>query len=148
MKEYLLQVHATAISIDHQGVLIRGGSGSGKSDLALRLIDEGADLIADDRCDLDIRTDQIILSGPQVLGGLIEVRGIGIVEVGAQTCIPLVLIVDIVEPETIERMPEQVYCEDYRLKIPLVKLAAFHASTPAKIHLALNIAAGNMELQE
>ena len=48
------QVHATCIEVDGMGVLLRGPSGSGKSDLALRLIDGGARLVADDRTDLAV----------------------------------------------------------------------------------------------
>lgn len=145
-----MQVHGTAVSIEAQGnfngILIRGEAGSGKSDLALRLMDQGALLIADDRCDLDIRDDQVIVSAPDTISGLLEVRGLGIVKIGAEPCLPINLIVDLVNPEDIERMPEKLTCDDYGPAIAYIRLHAFEPSAPAKIRLALGIASGKLEL--
>ena len=68
------QIHATAVLLDGKGVVLRGPSGSGKSDLALRLIDEGAILIADDRVDVKIIDGQLHCAPPENLAGMIEVR--------------------------------------------------------------------------
>src|SRR5580658_5234693 len=76
-----LLVHATAVAIGARAVLLRGPSGSGKSDLALRLIDAGARLVADDRCQLSREADAIVVRAPAAIAGLIEVRGIGILGV-------------------------------------------------------------------
>ena len=66
------QIHATCIALDGRGVLLRGPSGSGKSDMALRLIDAGAELVADDRVDLDApgrgRRGGIDLAAPDCVG--------------------------------------------------------------------------------
>ena len=72
------QVHGTCIAIDGAGVLLRGPSGCGKSDLALRLIDGGAVLVADDRVSLEARAGDLVASAPDALAGLLEVRGVGI----------------------------------------------------------------------
>lgn len=71
-------VHATTIAIDGAGVLLRGPSASGKSDLALRLIDDGARLVADDRTVLALRDGIVEASAPPSIRGKIEVRGLGI----------------------------------------------------------------------
>ncbi len=94
-----LLVHATAIAIDGRAVLLRGASGSGKSDLALRLIDAGARLVADDQSELWRRGEAIIVRAPATIAGLLEVRGIGIVRLDALPEAPLALIADLVEPE-------------------------------------------------
>jgi len=144
----LKQIHATAIAIDAHAILIRGPSGCGKSDLALRMIDQGATLIADDRCDLDIRPDQVIVSSPDSIAGMIEIRGLGIIKTGAGQCAPVALIVDLVDSSDkvdIDRMPENSACNEYGPSIPIIRLASFEASTPAKIRMALAVAKGTLE---
>ena len=74
-------LHATAISINGQAVLLIGPPGSGKSDLALRLIDRGALLIADDQVALTEVDGVLHASAPAATAGLIEVRGLGIAAV-------------------------------------------------------------------
>ena len=74
----MVQVHATCIDVDGVGVLLRGPPGSGKSDLALRLISDGARLVADDRAELTVDSGQITVSPPSEIAGLIEVRGLGV----------------------------------------------------------------------
>ncbi len=78
-----VQVHASAVTIGDSGVLLRGPSGSGKSDLALRLIDGGARLVADDRVDIYQTRDGLMMAPPESLAGLLEVRGLGIADVKA-----------------------------------------------------------------
>ena len=72
-----------------------GPSGAGKSDLALRLIDRGAKLIADDRVDLVDDGNRVVLSAPARIKGLIEVRGLGILRF-ANVAAPLVLAIELV----------------------------------------------------
>jgi HPr Serine kinase C-terminal domain len=74
-----LMVHGTVVAIDGGGVLLRGPSGRGKSDLALRLIDAGARLVADDQVLLQRSGMQVLARAPAVLAGLLEIRGVGIV---------------------------------------------------------------------
>src|SRR5690606_35418340 len=102
----MTQVHATCVEIDGVGVLLRGASGSGKSDLALRLIDGGARLVADDRTDLAVEGGRLFASCPAPLAGRIEARGVGIGPVPSQPRAWVRLAVDLVAPEAVERLPE------------------------------------------
>lgn len=140
-------VHATAVAIGRAGVLLLGRSGSGKSDLALRLIDqparpttELARLVADDQTSLIVKADRLLASAPPVLLGRLEVRGLGIVKLmGGQVTqhVPLVLAVELVAPDRVERMPEASRYEILGVSLPLLHLAPFEASAPAKLRLAL-----------
>ena len=131
------QIHATAIDIDGDGVLLRGPSGCGKSDLALRLIDAGARLVADDRTDLTLSDGRVFASAPVELSGLIEVRGIGIVSMAALGKTPLALAVDLVGADDVERIPEPAGVDILGLSVPLLRLAPFEASAAAKIRATL-----------
>ena len=73
-----MQIHASCVELAGAGILLRGPSGSGKSDLALRLIDSGARLVADDRTDLVVEDGRLIASSPAPIAGKLEVRGVGI----------------------------------------------------------------------
>jgi HPr kinase/phosphorylase len=133
----MILVHATAIAIAGRAILLRGPSGAGKSDLALRLIDGGARLVADDQAELRRAEKNILVSAPAAIAGLIEVRGIGILRVDEVAAVPLALLVDLVPPEAVERLPERRFEEVLGLSIPLIALTAFEASTAAKLRLAL-----------
>jgi HPr kinase/phosphorylase len=141
MSETLL-VHATAIAIDGRAVLLRGPSGSGKSDLAVRLIDAGARLVADDQSELARRGDMLIVRAPATIAGLLEVRGIGIVRVDTVAEAPVALIAELVVPEKIERLPIPRTETIFELNIPLIELVAFEASAVAKLRLALRAFTG------
>jgi serine kinase of HPr protein (carbohydrate metabolism regulator) len=137
-----LLVHATTVAIDNRAVLLRGPSGSGKSDLALRLIDAGARLVADDRSELRRDGDAILVSAPQTIAGLIEVRGIGILRVDFLASVRLSLVVDLVAPQAVERMPEQLSETILGLAVPVLALSPFEASAPAKLRFALDVLTG------
>lgn len=139
-----MRVHATCVALRQgrrwQAVLLRGPSGAGKSDLALRLIDTGARLVADDQTLLAKQARQLIATPPKTLIGLIEVRGIGIVTLGRdrlQPRAPVRLIVDLVRPGSVERLPEPAYEILAGVRLPRIDLAPFEASAPAKLRLAL-----------
>lgn len=136
----MTQIHATAVALAGAGVLLRGASGAGKSDLALRLIDAGARLVADDRVDLAVEAGRLVARPPAALAGRMEVRGLGIVEVSWVAAAPLALVVDLVAPERIERMPLPARAEYLGVSLPLLALAPFEASAPAKLRLALRAA--------
>ena len=138
------QVHGSAVSIDRAGVLITGESGSGKSDLALRLIDEGAELIADDRVDLYAIDGNLLAGAPDTIAGLLEVRGVVIVELPHTNDIPVRLVIELVPPEDIERLAEPADIEVLGLALPLVRLNPFEASAPAKVRIALKLATGDI----
>src|SRR6266699_5561307 len=137
-----LLLHATAIAIDGRAVLLWGASGSGKSDLALRLIDAGARLVADDQSELHRHGDAIIARAPATIAGLLEVRGIGIFRLDALAEAPVALIVDLVPSETLERLPARHMERILGLALPRIELAPLEASAAAKLRLALRAFTG------
>jgi HPr kinase/phosphorylase len=135
------QIHASCVEIDGNAVLIRGPSGSGKSDLSLRLIDGGARLVADDRTNLAVDAGSLYASAPMTIAGKLEVRGIGIVSVPHVRRAKVVLMIELAAPEQVERLPEPRHWESLGVRVPLIALAPFEISTPAKIRIALQQAA-------
>lgn len=136
-----LQIHATCVEISGAGILLLGPPGSGKSDLALRLIDGGARLVADDRTDLRRAGEGLMASAPQTLAGRMEVRGLDIVSLPYVREARVRLAVDLVAPDRIERLPEPAKRVFLGLAVALIKLAPFEASAAAKVRLAARSAA-------
>lgn len=130
-------IHASTVALDGRAVLICGPSGSGKSDLALRLLDRGFQLVSDDRTIVRRQGDRLIASAPPTIHGKLEVRGVGIVNVGPVSDVPLCLIVDLASD--VQRLPDENR-ERMLLgvPIPLVSLDALTASAPSKVALALD----------
>ena len=130
-------VHGSTVAIEGRAVLITGPSGSGKSDLALRLIDRGFTLVSDDQTIVRRDGDTLIASAPQTIAGKLEVRGIGIVELETVSDVPVALLVELTSD--IERLPE-----DGRerptlgVALPLVSIDALAASAAAKVAVALD----------
>lgn len=129
--------HGTVLDVAGRGVMLRGPSGSGKSDLALRLIDRGAVLVADDQVLLEQRRLGVVASSPPSLYGLLEVRGLGIQSIPAIRQTVLHLVVDLCSRDDVPRMPEPECVEMAGHEIALVRLNAFEQSTPIKIELAV-----------
>ena len=142
-------LHGTAVAVGGRAVLIRGRSGAGKSDLALRtialtprpLIAHQPVLVADDRVLVTNGAAGLRVTCPDALQGLIEVRGVGIVHVPFLAAAALVLVADLadpMEPMPIERLPEPLdpayICGR---PVPRVLIAPFEASAPLKLLLAL-----------
>ncbi|SEW46426.1 Hpr(Ser) kinase/phosphatase [Cognatiyoonia koreensis] len=121
-------LHATCVAVGGAGVLITGASGSGKSNLALQMLALGAVLVADDRVLLTETDGHLMATCPPTLVGLIEARGIGILN--AQSCAgaPVRLAVDLSTVET-ERIPPRREVTLLGVHIPL-----FHRASD--IHLA------------
>jgi HPr kinase/phosphorylase len=134
MSERLL-MHGTAVAIDGEALLLRGPPGAGKSDLALRLIDGGAQLVADDQAELSRRGDRVWVRAPAVIAGLIEVRGIGILRLEAVVDAPLALLVDLVPEARIERLPEAAVETVFGLPVRRLAVSPFEASAAAKLRL-------------
>lgn len=134
-----MNLHATCVAIEGYGILLRGPSGSGKSDLALRLIDQYADaiLVADDRVDVAAREGAVYASAPSVIAGMLEVRGVGIARVAYKDVIRLHLLVDLMDGAEIPRLPEAQYEEILGVRLPRLPLAPFEASAAAKLRQAL-----------
>jgi len=133
----MILVHGTTVALNGSGVLLRGPSGSGKSDLALRLIDGGARLVSDDQTEFTREALGLVARSPRTIAGQIEVRGVGILRVPTVPSAPLRLVVELVAPDRVERLPESRFTEYLQCRIPLLALAPFEASTAAKIRLAL-----------
>lgn len=131
------QVHATCVVVDGGGVLIRGLSGAGKSDLALRLIDEGGRLVADDRVDLSRRDEFLMASVPPQIAGRLEVRGLGIIDVDWLPESRINLVIDLTPTDEVERYPDvrQVTLEGVTLRC--VSLSPFDVSATAKVRMAV-----------
>jgi serine kinase of HPr protein (carbohydrate metabolism regulator) len=129
-------IHATCIALGGRGVLLRGRPGSGKSDLALRLIDRGARLVSDDYTILAERSGRLLASAPETIAGKLEVRGVGIVEMEPEADVPVCLVADL--DRAAERLPDGPG-ETHLLGtvIPAVALAALEASAPLKLEQAL-----------
>jgi serine kinase of HPr protein (carbohydrate metabolism regulator) len=128
---------ASAVSWPEGGVLLRGASGSGKSDLALHLIRRhGARLVADDRVQIDHVDEQLYLSCPKAIIGLIEVRGLGLLKLPHDVKAVLKLIVEIVPIEDMPRLPEPNYEMIEGHSIPKLRLSAFDVSAGERIALA------------
>lgn len=125
-------------------MLIRGAPGSGKSDLALRLVEEGARLVADDRTDLAVVEGRLVATAPPAIAGKLEVRGIGIVDARMAAEAPVALIVDLRQADQIERLPERDVEAVAGVSVPRIDLAPFEASATAKIRLALRLINDNM----
>lgn len=106
MADAPLILHASAVRYADQAVLITGASGAGKSALALQLIALGAALIADDRVILQRQDNAVIASCPDTITGLIEARGVGILNTPAAPAAPVSLVVDLDQVET-ARLPPQ-----------------------------------------
>lgn len=130
-------LHASCVATDGRAVLIAGPSGSGKSDLALRLMDRGFTLVSDDRTIIRKEGERLVASAPPTIKGKLEIRGIGIVEVESVSDVPLALVVELTSEYA--RLPD-----DSRERlilgagVPLVSVDAMAASAASKVALALD----------
>lgn len=130
-------IHATCVAIAGNGILLRGPSGHGKSDLALRLLDDGACLVADDQVVVEAEAGGVVARAPAPIAGKLEVRGLGPVSVDSVASAPIRLVVDLTPGEVIERLPERQVASILGVRLPVITLDPFHASAPAKVRVAL-----------
>lgn len=132
------RLHASCVAIGGAAVLIEGPSGSGKSDLSLRLIDRGARLVSDDYTLVTRRGRDLLASAPEAIAGKIEVRGLGIVEMPCDTDIQVKLLISL--NEAVTRLPDDPPLRTIAgLGVPVVTLNAFEGSAPVKAELALKL---------
>jgi HPr kinase/phosphorylase len=151
--QMLTLVHATAVAIGERCVVLRGASGTGKSDLSLRLLaldvatlgafgfsrSGRVKLVADDQVALELVGGQLLASVPETIRSRIEVRGLGILAVQASAePVPVRLVVDLVALSAIPRMPDAAATVDLvGCKVPQLQLNAFEPSAALKVALAL-----------
>ena len=130
-------VHASTVAADGRAVLITGPSGSGKSDLTLRLLDRGFTLVSDDQTIVRRDGDRLLASPPPNIAGKLEIRGIGIVDMATLTDQPIALIVELTSD--IQRLPDDNRARPILgVSLPLVSIDAMAASAPSKVALALD----------
>ncbi len=130
-------LHASTVAVDGRAVLISGPSGSGKSDLALRLIDRGFTLVSDDQTIVKRDGDRLLATAPPTIAGKIEIRGIGIVEMERSSDVPVALWIELTSD--IQRIPDDSRERPILgVSLPLVSIDAMTASAPAKVALALD----------
>lgn len=144
----MARLRGTCIAIDSQGVLLRGRSTAGKSDLALRLIDAGGSLVSDDYTDVVVADGRLAASSPPPLHGLLEVRGLGVVRINAVPSVPLVAAIDLVAADQLDRMPPPRHEVVEGVLLPLFRISPFEASATAKVRLMVQVAAGAIMLVE
>ncbi len=130
------RMHGSCASRDGDAVLLIGPPGAGKSDLVLRLLGRGFDLVADDQ--VDIADGQV--SPPPALEGLLEVRGLGILRLRYAPSARLALVADLTERA--DRLPGPA--RHPALDVPLVRIDAAAASAPDRVILALDCALGRV----
>jgi serine kinase of HPr protein (carbohydrate metabolism regulator) len=148
--EAVTLIHATCVAVGGVGVLLIGPPGSGKSDLALRLIDTAgfgigsspltAQLVADDQVKLTRIEDHLEAQAPEALAGLLEVRGVGIVRVAHFPSTRVDLAVRLRSQKEIERMPDlaEQRHEVLGISIPLLDIDPAADSAPARIRAAVH----------
>jgi serine kinase of HPr protein (carbohydrate metabolism regulator) len=130
-------VHASTVALDGRAVLISGPSGSGKSDLALRLLDRGFTLVSDDQTIVRKDGDRVLASAPPNIAGKLEIRGIGIVDMETTDNVPVALVVELTSE--IQRLPDDSRERPVLgVALPLIGIDAMTASAPSKVALALD----------
>ena len=130
-------VHASTVAAEGRAVLITGPSGSGKSDLALRLLDRGFTLVSDDQTLVRRDGARLLASAPATIAGKLEIRGIGIVEMDTVSDVPVALIVELTSD--IQRLPDDARERPILgISLPLISINAMTASAPSKVALALD----------
>jgi serine kinase of HPr protein (carbohydrate metabolism regulator) len=144
-------VHGTCVALGRAAALLRGPSGSGKSDLALRFLFlsrrgpaalEAPTLVADDRVQLVRSGDSILASAPETIRGKLEVRGVGIIEVKTVAEAELRLVVDLVAAEEVERLPDSDAGPPVLgVAVPHMRLTPWETSSAIKLALGLARAA-------
>jgi HPr kinase/phosphorylase len=147
-------IHATTVAIAGRGILIRGKPGSGKSELALRLIDAAgfgageaplrATLVADDQTMLRVDNNKLLASPPKSLAGLIELRGQGLLHLPFLPEVPVDLVVDLREAAEIERLPEEhlLTCQIAGVTVPRIALDQTQPAAPAIVRMILTARLG------
>ena len=130
-------LHANCVALDGRAVLITGISGSGKSDLSLRLLDRGFTLVSDDQTIVKKVGTKLIASAPATIAGKLEIRGVGIVDMETVKDISVALLVQLTSD--VQRLPDDSRERPILgVNLPLVSVDAMTASAASKVALALD----------
>ena len=130
-------IHASTVALDGRAVLITGPSGSGKSDLTLRLLDRGFVLVSDDQTIVRKIGAKLLASAPPTIKGKLEIRGVGIVDMDNVEDVPVALVVELTSE--IQRLPDDSRERPVLgIKVPLISVDAMSASAASKVALALD----------
>ena len=130
-------IHASTVAVDSRAVLITGPSGSGKSDLTLRLLDRGFSLVSDDQTIVRRDGERLLATPPPTIAGKLEIRGIGIVEIDHVENVPVALLVELTSD--IQRLPDDSRERPILgARLPLISIDAMTASAASKVALALD----------
>ena len=130
-------LHASCVALDGRAVLITGISGSGKSDLSLRLLDRGFVLVADDQTIVRKQGERLIATAPTTIAGKLEIRGVGIVDMETVADVPVALLVELTS--SIQRLPDDLRSRPVLgVSLPLISVDALTASAASKVSLALD----------
>ena len=130
-------LHASCVALDGRAVLIIGISGSGKSDLSLRLLDRGFTLVSDDQTIVRKAGDKLIATAPETIAGKLEIRGVGIVDMETVKDVPVALLVELTSD--IQRLPDDSRTRPVLgVSLPLISVDALTASAASKVALALD----------
>jgi len=129
--------HATSVVFCGRGLLLMGPSGSGKSDLALRIMDAGGSLISDDYTQLTVSNHQLFGSPPENIKGMMEVRGVGLLRVPYIRSTRLDVVITCDSIESIERMPQAIHTEIEGIQLRQLSLYPFESSAVAKLRAFL-----------
>ena len=131
--------HACALEINNIGILIKGSSGSGKTSLMMGLLERAnqnnleAFLISDDQIHLNLSNKTLEARVPETISGLVEIHGFGIVNHQHKETTNIALVVELVEDETIERLPEKQFFDFKTVKLPLLKVPRRHENQSIRI---------------
>ncbi|HET7848923.1 MAG TPA: HPr kinase/phosphatase C-terminal domain-containing protein [Pseudolabrys sp.] len=135
-------IHASAVLIGRDAVLIRGSAGTGKSRLAWRLIDAAGKpplafvrLVADDRVHLEVLGERLLARPSASLAGLIEIRGLGIRRVPYEAVAAVGLVIDLAAADA-ERLPRPKAAETVVDGVRLPRLAVAAGIEPLPMVLA------------
>lgn len=119
-------LHASAVALNEDAVLIIGASGAGKSSLALRLMALGATLVGDDRVEVTLADNTLFVSPAPELAGLIEARGVGVLNAEYAKVAKATLIVDLDRTEA-DRIPQRHSNVVLDVSLPCLHKADFPA---------------------
>lgn len=130
-------IHATCVAVGKKGILLKGKSGSGKSDLALRLIDRGHQLVSDDQVRLTVKDISLYASAPETIAGMLEIHGLGIMRMPYVPSVIIDAVVELTDKDSVDRMPSKKNILINGISMPQFLLYPFAQSAPLKIEQLL-----------